>query len=174
MHNSFHFELLIALGSSSGDRLAMLSQAIRLIADQIGPIQKRSQIYATPPWGGVAKNEFLNATVVAYANVSPGESLKRLLGIEAAMGRIRQEPWSDRNIDLDILMIRGVNDQDAIELTNDTLVVPHPRMLEREFCLVPAAEIAPDWIHPKTGRTLHDELISSAFHLEASRHHWPK
>jgi 2-amino-4-hydroxy-6-hydroxymethyldihydropteridine diphosphokinase len=172
VHSPPKFEMLIALGSSSGDRLKMLDQARQMIHLQVGPIQNRSKIYETPPWGGVAQNQFLNAVLLVHSHFSPLETLQKLLRIEADLGRTRENRWSDRCIDLDLLLMKSTETRQTLELLSDTLIIPHPHMLERDFCLVPAAEVAPDWIHPKTNRTLREELQASSFHLQASDHSW--
>ena len=91
---------------------------------------------------------FLNAAVVVETDLSPEDLLRFLLRVERQFGRIRTEPNSPRTIDLDLLLAEGC------VLSTPELVLPHPRMHERAFVLVPLAEVAPDAIHPTSGKTM--------------------
>lgn len=116
----------------------------------------------TAPVGGVATEMFLNSAVIILARIEPAEMMRELLAIEHQMGRSRQEaqisPGANRIIDLDILMVKILGGQRDIMLMVDQpdLQIPHARMIDRGFVLQPAAEIAPDWVHPRSGRRIAD------------------
>jgi 2-amino-4-hydroxy-6-hydroxymethyldihydropteridine diphosphokinase len=115
--------------------------AVRMLAS-MAKLERVSKVYETAPVGGPPQPPFLNAAArIDYAG-APLDLLDALQGIEASLGRVRNERWGPRTIDLDILWIDGV----AME--SDRLVVPHPRLLERPFALRPLIDIDPDAIDP--------------------------
>src|SRR5829696_3695822 len=134
----------IALGSNLGDRWATLSAAVRRLRAEPGVrVVGTSAFHETapvncPPGSG----EFLNAAVAVETDREPHDVLRLLLRIERAFGRVRTEPNSPRTLDLDLILY-GDRVIDTPELT-----LPHPRMHERAFVLVPLAEVAPDAVHP--------------------------
>lgn len=93
------------------------------------------------------------------SNSSPDRLLKDLMTIEQELGRKREVHWGNRTIDLDILLGRD-SSQTPLVMASGTLMIPHPRMLDRDFVLVPACDIAGDWMHPKSGRKLGEELTT--------------
>jgi 2-amino-4-hydroxy-6-hydroxymethyldihydropteridine diphosphokinase len=128
----------IAIGSNLGDRARLLAQAVaRLHAPPEIAVAVVSSVYETAPVGLTTQPDFLNAVVAVDTTLPPGELLARCLAIETALGRERRERWGPRTIDLDVLLYGD------IQLTNTILTLPHPRMAERAFVLVPLAEIAP-------------------------------
>lgn len=147
---------LIALGSNLGDRLQNLYAARVSIEARCGLISRASHIYVTAPVGLIAELDFYNQVILLESKLSPFELLRGLLSLEEELGRLRynQPGYMSRSIDLDILL--------AEEMVVQTggLQIPHPRMTKRRFVLVPAVEIAPDWIHPLTKRSLKELLIS--------------
>lgn len=144
----------IALGSNLGDSLAILQGAIAVL-EQVSGIQvdQASSFYCTAPLGP-PQPDYLNACVLISTSLSPEALLENLLEIEAQFGRVRHERWGPRLLDLDLLLY-----DDWVVDTPD-LQIPHPRMHERAFVLVPLAEIAPHWIVPVRARAV-DELLQA-------------
>lgn len=139
----------IAIGSNLGDRIGNVMEAVRLVADGVkAALVSMSSLYETEPWGVKEQGPFVNAAMVVETPLAPSELLAHLKSIEAAMGREKTARWGPRVIDLDIIFIEDM----AID--EDGLRVPHPGAHERAFVMVPLAEIAPDFVHPATGRTL--------------------
>jgi 2-amino-4-hydroxy-6-hydroxymethyldihydropteridine diphosphokinase len=138
---------LIGLGSNLGDRAALLERAAELLGQHANvKIVASSRPFVTAPVGGPAgQGEFLNAAVRLLTTLSPQSLLAVLQQIENKLGRARGERWSARTIDLDLLLY------DDLVLDTPALQVPHPRMSLRRFVLTPAAEVAPEMIHPTTG-----------------------
>jgi 2-amino-4-hydroxy-6-hydroxymethyldihydropteridine diphosphokinase len=138
--------VVIGLGANLGDRLATMREAVARIAER-AEIRARSHVYETAPVGKLDQPSFLNAAVAVECGLPPLALLDALLGIERELGRDRSEDavrWGPRIIDLDVLWIEGVALEDA------RLVVPHPRLVERAFALIPLLEVAPDARDPRT------------------------
>ncbi|MEO1199187.1 MAG: 2-amino-4-hydroxy-6-hydroxymethyldihydropteridine diphosphokinase [Pseudomonadota bacterium] len=129
----------IGIGSNLGDRQATLTSALSALdAHPRITLQKVSTFYETDPWGPVPQGPYLNACVLVATDLDAEPLLDVFLEIERVHGRERGERWGPRTLDIDMLTY---GDQD---LTADRLTVPHPRMLDRPFVLVPLTEIAPD------------------------------
>jgi 2-amino-4-hydroxy-6-hydroxymethyldihydropteridine diphosphokinase len=139
---------VVGFGANLGDRLATMRAAAREVArlPRVGRVVRTSRVYATEPVGP-PQPEFLNAAALVTWEGTPEALLDALLAIEAGLGRVRSaaERWGPRAIDLDVLWIEGV----AVDTPR--LVVPHPRLRERAFALVPMLEVAPDARDPRTG-----------------------
>ena len=133
----------LGLGSNIGDALENIHQAAsRLMQSSSLHIVKSSSYYHTRPWGKTDQEDFINAVVQIETELTPRELLELCLTIEKQMGRIRDEKWGPRIIDIDILCFG------AKILKEPDLIIPHPYLQERAFVLVPFNEIAPDYIHP--------------------------
>ncbi len=148
----------LSLGSNLSDRLGNISQAVSMLSmcEKI-KILKTSSFYETEPWGNKEQNWFLNAAIAIETEFSAQELLSCCQGIERQLGRVRKEneKWSQRTIDIDILMY----DNEIISSPN--LNIPHPLMHLRAFVLVPMLEVKADLVHPvfnKTISQLYDEL----------------
>ncbi len=139
----------LSLGSNQGDKLQNLQQAIDLIGENIGAIQKISSVYKTKSWG-FDSDDFFNICVEISTNLNPENLLFKLLEIEQKLGRERSDTneYISRVIDIDVLLF-----DDEIIFYKD-LIVPHPRMLERKFVLVPLTEITPNYKHPIEKQTI--------------------
>lgn len=132
-------EAAIALGSNLGDRAVFLASALRAIDALPGcRLMRVSSAYKTRPWGKTDQGEFINMCALIDTDLSPTDLLVAVKEVEASMGRTASERWGPREIDIDLLIIPGV------EMRTDLLTLPHPRMSERLFVIAPLAEIAPD------------------------------
>ena len=133
----------LSLGTNQGNRLENLQKAVNVIASEVGAVQKIASIYKTPALG-FEGDEFLNTVIKVSTYLPPETLMNNLLKIENESGRVRAESgeYVNRIIDIDILLF----DEEIIFSKN--LIVPHPRMLERKFVLVPLVEIARNTIHP--------------------------
>lgn len=134
-------EAIIALGGNLGDVRATLEKAIALLCDGVEvQLVARSSDYRTPPWGVSEQPSFVNAVIAVATSLSARELLNRLQDCEGALGRDRgrEQRWGPRPIDLDLLAY------DDVTMREPDLTLPHPRLFERAFVLVPLAEIGPD------------------------------
>ena len=134
-------EALIALGGNVGDVRRTFEEAIACLChDESVRLLARSSDYRTPPWGVTEQPAFVNAAIAVATSLGPHELLGRTTDCENRLGldRARKQHWGPRNIDIDILAY------DDLVLNDQDLILPHPRLLERAFVLVPLAEIAPD------------------------------
>jgi 2-amino-4-hydroxy-6-hydroxymethyldihydropteridine diphosphokinase len=143
----------LCLGSNQGDRLEFLGRAVRDIreSDEIS-VEKVSPIYRTQPVKIQDRSWFLNQVIEVQTSLDPFLLLDRLLAIENQMGRKREIKSGSRNIDLDILLF-----DDRI-VSTDRLIIPHPRMHQRKFVLVPLSRIAPGVCHPVLKKTVRQLL----------------
>jgi 2-amino-4-hydroxy-6-hydroxymethyldihydropteridine diphosphokinase len=137
----------LGLGSNLGNRQANLDKALSLLSQRLGELQV-SSVYDTEPMGNINQPRFLNMVCQGYTRLAPTELLALVKGIELKLGRAPHKPNAPRPIDIDILFY---GDQ-VIETPE--LVIPHPRLTERAFVLVPLAEIAPRFVHPVSGQTV--------------------
>ncbi|KDR94420.1 2-amino-4-hydroxy-6-hydroxymethyldihydropteridinediphosphokinase [Peptoclostridium litorale DSM 5388] len=130
-------DAFISLGSNMGDRLLNLKNAIEKIQGlEDTNVLSKSSVYETEPWGLEEQDSFLNMCINIETGLSPRELLQKLLGIESELGRKRIIRWGPRTIDLDILIY------DDISVEEEDLLIPHPRISERAFVLMPLEEIA--------------------------------
>jgi len=164
-------EIFILLGSNRGDRKDFISRALAMIGSGVGAVCKKSALYETSPWGFEDPTPFLNQVVEIETNLEPEALLEQLLTIEVKLGRIRPfdgcgcrvpsssvlkngsgtkeiPAYAGRMIDLDILFYGH-----QLVFT-DKLMIPHPRLHERRFTLVPMNEVASEFIHPLLKKTI--------------------
>jgi 2-amino-4-hydroxy-6-hydroxymethyldihydropteridine diphosphokinase len=134
-------EAFVALGGNVGDVRSTFRRAIALLCDGSAVrLTARSSDYRTPPWGVTDQPPFVNAVIGMTTSLSPHELLARAEQCERALGRDRthERRWGPRSIDIDLLAY------DDLVLNDPHLILPHPRLFERAFVLVPLAEIAPE------------------------------
>lgn len=146
----------LSLGSNLGDRLGYLAAAIHKLQAPHTSVTRTSSIYETAPWGKLDQPAFLNMAAAVETKLDPYELLRHILSVEQALGRVRVERWGPRTVDIDLLLYGQER------LATADLEVPHPRMAERAFVLVPLLEIAPDLPYrdalaalPDAGITVH-------------------
>ncbi|MEM9485425.1 MAG: 2-amino-4-hydroxy-6-hydroxymethyldihydropteridine diphosphokinase [Cyanobacteria bacterium P01_F01_bin.116] len=141
-------ETAIALGSNLGDSEQTIETAlVRLNQIDGMELVARSQLYKTAPVGP-PQPSYINACAIVQTRFSPEQVLQVLLTTEASFGRIRRQRWGPRTLDLDLLLYGD------LVIDTPTLTLPHPRMHERAFVLVPLEEIASDWRHPVRQQTV--------------------
>lgn len=153
---------LIGLGSNLGRREETLSAAWSALGAISGiETSVLSRFYATRPVGGPPQPDFLNAAGMLETSLEPDALLDALLSVENRFGRVRTVRWGPRTLDLDLLLYG------ERVIRTERLSVPHPLMTRRRFVLEPAAEIAPNRLHPLEGRTL-GELFAALRQEESS------
>jgi 2-amino-4-hydroxy-6-hydroxymethyldihydropteridine diphosphokinase len=140
-------KVYLLIGGNMGDRMANLAEAIHLINQEIGPIQLTSSIYETAAWGNTNQPDFLNQALMLETLLDAETVMRQLLNIEIGMGRKRDIPMGPRTIDLDIMYF---ND---LVIDNELITIPHPKIAERRFVLMPLAEIAPQFLHSVLNKT---------------------
>ena len=138
----------IALGSNLGDKEKNLRRALLLLTQQGVEVVRVSSFLSTEPYGVTDQPQFLNAVACVRTSLTPLALLDVLLATELAMGRVRLRHWGERNIDLDLLLYEDV------VLDMPRLRLPHPDMQNRDFVLLPLAEIAPELKHPTLQKTI--------------------
>ena len=138
----FFHTAYVALGSNLGDKEANLRKALELLQERGVEVVKTSSFICTEPYGVTDQPQFLNGVCEVRTSLVPLALLHTLLEIEQEMGRVRLRHWGERNIDLDLLLYEDV------VLDTPELILPHPDMQNRDFVLLPLAEIAPKLVHP--------------------------
>ena len=141
--------IYLLLGSNLGNKKKQLSKALQLIEKNIGNIKRQSGLYVTAAWGNTVQPDFLNQVVIVETNLTAIETMQTILLIEKKMGRVRTEKNAARIIDIDILFFNE-------EIINEPqLVVPHPKIQDRRFVLIPLNELSANFIHPVLNKTIH-------------------
>ena len=154
----FFHTAYLALGSNLGDKEANLRRALELLQQRGVEVVKTSSFICTEPYGVTDQPQFLNGVCEVRTSLEPLELLQTLLEIEQEMGRVRLRHWGERNIDLDLLLYEDV------VMDTPELILPHPDMQNRDFVLLPLAEIAPEIIHPTLQKTISELVISLSAH----------
>ena len=145
----------LALGTNLGDRIVNLKQAIASLTPQM-EVKAKSGVYETPPWGFEDQPKFLNQVIKVNTYLDPEPLLKHLKRLEVALGRKESFPNGPRLIDIDILFY------DDLVVNKPSLVIPHPRLQERGFVLLPLMEIAPNLVHPITQKSVREMAEQSS------------
>ena len=147
-------KVFLSLGSSQGNRVAFLKNALACIEMFCGKINRVSKVYETEPWGFEMKGSFLNIAVEIQTGLSHDDMIQTILHIEKLMHRTREKTnvYMSRTIDIDIIFY------DDIVMKSDKLTIPHPHIHERRFVLQPLSDIAPDLVHPELNATVAEML----------------
>ena len=135
-------QVYLLIGGNIGDRNANLAAALSLIGKHLGHVINTSSIYETEAWGFTEQPNFYNQAVYIQTNFPADVLMSEILKLEKTMGRERSIPMGPRIIDIDIIYF---NDEIILK---QILIIPHPKMSERKFVLLPLVEIAPDYLHP--------------------------
>jgi 2-amino-4-hydroxy-6-hydroxymethyldihydropteridine diphosphokinase len=147
--------VLLSLGSNTGNSSRNLKDAIGYLHSMNSTdVVKISSVYKTAPWGKTDQSDFLNQSVLISTYLTVVELMENILSIEKQMGRVREEKWGPRIIDIDIILFG-----DEV-VSSAQVVVPHPFMQERKFVLEPSLEIAAEMVHPVLNKTVAQLLVS--------------
>lgn len=164
--------VMIALGSNlpstAGSPAETVLKCRSMIAEALGTAIHSSLIYRTPEFPAGIGGDFANAVIRLTTSLPPEELLAQLHAIESRFGRQRLKRWGERSIDIDLLAVgsavlpdpatqtrwRNLGPQEQARRAPEQLILPHPRLQDRAFVLVPWAEIDPDWVHPLTGQSV--------------------
>jgi 2-amino-4-hydroxy-6-hydroxymethyldihydropteridine diphosphokinase len=147
--------IYIAIGSNKGDSLSNIKDSLELLkANKKVKLETVSSVYKTKPWGYENQDDFLNLVVKVSSSLSHIDLFNFLQSIEKQMGREKQVRYGPRNIDLDLIFY------DDVVFHNEFLDIPHPRVCERDFVLIPLLEISKDMVHPESSKKL-DTYVQS-------------
>lgn len=155
--------VFLLLGTNLGNRARNLSEALRRLEQILGKAILTSSVYETEAWGKTDQPAFYNQVLAFNTILSPTALLEQILSAETAMGRRRGEKWGERLIDIDILLYGH------LMIREQDLEIPHPRMHERRFTLVPFGEIAPEAVHPVFSKTIKQLLEGCSDTLETKK-----
>jgi 2-amino-4-hydroxy-6-hydroxymethyldihydropteridine diphosphokinase len=150
----------IALGSNIAGRFGSPAEAVDAAIQAVQATEitliSCSRLYRSAAWPNPADPEFVNAMIAVETSLAPDALLARLHAIEAEFGRVRRQANAPRTLDLDIVDYAGL-----VSAPGGSPILPHPRLADRVFVLLPLAEIAPDWRHPVTGAAIADLIRAS-------------
>lgn len=132
----------LVIGGNMGARAQLLARARLMIEAECGSVLRQSSVYETEAWGKTDQPSFLNQVLELDTHLSPDALLAAVLAIETKMGRVRQEKYGPRLMDIDILFY-----ENSVIATRE-LTIPHPHLAQRRFVLAPLAELVPDHLHP--------------------------
>lgn len=138
-------DIIFSIGGNLNNSAEKFDKLWKLIKSKIGIIKKKSSFYESEALGFVSENSFINSAICVESALSPNEILLMTQNIERELGRTKKSigcQYSDRSMDIDIITY-----EDKV-IQSDTLTIPHPRMHERKFVLIPLCEISPEWKHP--------------------------
>jgi 2-amino-4-hydroxy-6-hydroxymethyldihydropteridine diphosphokinase len=151
-------------GGNLGDRAQNLHQAEQLLNKQCGTVIKKSSLYETAAWGNSNQPAFLNQALALETTLNAKQLIRKILKIEKIMGRVREEKYGPRLIDIDILLFNS-------EIINISfLKIPHPEMQNRRFVLMPLHEIAPAIIHPLSHKSISELLTECKDELDVKKY----
>ena len=160
--------LYLLLGGNIGDRLQYLNNAKIELEKQIGKCVNQSGVYETKPWGFEHCTFFLNQLLVITTTLAPHQVLDTILEIEQKLGRVRNgATLQARTIDIDILFY------DSVIIKDNFLEIPHPRIAERKFALVPLSEVNNNFMHPVYYKTMHQLLVECNDQLQVEIYQKP-
>lgn len=152
-------------GGNLGNREQILTLALAKMTEEIGTLYKVSSIYETAPWGFEHEKKFLNQVIVLESEYSPVEILYRLQNIEICLGRLHKgKGYNARTIDIDILFY------DNLIISSERLTIPHPRIQERMFVLMPLQEILSDFVHPVLKKSISELYHKCRDKLEVKKY----
>ena len=152
----------LLLGTNLGDKQKNLQEATLLLGRQVA-LTRRSSVYRSEAWGGVANAEFYNQVLEINTPLHPEELLAQILSIEKYMGRERKEKWGNRLIDIDILLFGNL----LVDLPH--LQIPHPQLPNRRFALLPLQELCPTLVHPVLNRSVQELVADCPDQLRVER-----
>ncbi|MFN6375003.1 MAG: 2-amino-4-hydroxy-6-hydroxymethyldihydropteridine diphosphokinase [Chitinophagia bacterium] len=155
-------EAYLLIGGNLGDRELNLEQSRIIINKSCGRIKLQSKIYETAAWGSIPQPDYLNQVLLIETDLDPYELMRALLKTELELGRVRNEKFGARTIDIDILYF------DDTIIDADELTIPHPRISERRFVLTPLAEIAEEMTDPKNRKNIKTMLLECKDELSVS------
>jgi len=136
-------KVFLGIGGNIGNKHDNFNKVYNIIQNELGEITKSSSVYETPPWGFSASENFWNQVLIIETNLLPEELLQKIIEIESRFGRVRDTgKYNSREMDIDILYY------DDLFMETGDLIIPHPKIHQRKFVLVPLSEIAPSFKHP--------------------------
>ena len=156
--------IYLLLGGNIGDKERIFSEARTILNNRVGELQLQSAVYETEPWGFESIDLFWNQAIELQTSLSPDEVLAQTQLIEKQLGRIRKDgQYCSRIIDIDILFFGNET------INQENLIIPHPRIQERKFALLPLNEIAPELIHPVFQKSIRQLLAECSDLLKVEK-----